>query len=1145
MRWRRIAFWLSVGTLALVVLALAWLWTANLGVFKPQIERFVTEYTGREFSIDGNFQVDLARHSSVIAEDVHFQNADWADEADMVTVGRIEVRLDLWSLFRGPILIELIDVDDASIFLVNPEDGDPNWVLPIPDRPLSEEPEPGVVFLIEQIHVDELQLVLNSAERTRPLNLQLNSFRQQHRDDGLLAVDFDALLDGSTVRFSGELGTWDALLAGKDIQFDLDAVLDSFELSGSGHIDDLANPLQPEMSFTMKGPDIDDLTRLLGLGDDGSGDINLSGSLQKEADDQLVLQVGGNFGQIEIQSRGSVSDLQHPKNIDFDMLASGPDITRILRLFGIHRVREAPFTVRVDAETQGDTFVVHEANVQFGEAQIDVRARMPKFPSIDDAVIGLLIEGPEIARFRYVTGLPGAAEGAFSLGFTIDVNDEGVELLRLDLETSLGEIRGNGKLGEPPDFFSSQFDLQVKIDSLEELAGAYGIDDMPDYPIEFTGEAEYVEGGIRSIGAVTATAGQVSATLDGYLALERGIIGSDLAFTLDGPDLAELIGAFIDATGVPQQAYDLRGRMQARNDGFRFREVTGSVGSSSVDIDGLLTTRRGLDGTRFDFEFAGPALQEMIDEIGDLEVRRGPYELSGSIRLQPDMLQLRNFELDRTFGDLKADLDLGLPVSRKWMDFDVRGSGKDVRSVLQGFESFEAYEQPFSLDVRGNLRGDHWNFNKFDTYIGETSILAVGDLAVTDAQAITEFQINLIVPDLASLGTFDGRGFNHQRFSLSAHVDQSDGVLTVDQLAAKLGDSDISGFMQLRNGDVPDFEIDVFSDSVVFAPLLEEVEFEYDPEPTFDDGRLIPDISVPFGYMKAISASIDIDIGELQRDTLFMKDIEFDAYLRDGILEIPKAGFKARSGALLAKAKLEPVGESGSAMVELVARDFALGMAQTNMDLAMTGDINIKLDSTGADLRTMLGNINGMIFVDTRGGRITNNPLLNRLYGDLLQEIVGTINPFRKTDPYIDFECVVIPLKFDDGLLTAAPNGFISTSKIHIALNPSINLKTEDLRLAARTTPRRALSISAGELVNPYAQVIGTLAAPRLAVDEKGILISGGAAIATGGLTVLARGIWDRLSRSGNPCQQSTERAIEQLADRFPDWTVEVQEQPE
>ncbi len=254
MRWRRIAFWLSFGMVALVLLALTWLWTADLGVFKPQLERFVTEQTGREFSIDGNFSVDLARHSLVIAENVRLQNADWADQADMVTVGRIEVRLDLWSLFKGPIVIELIDVDDASIFLVSPKVGEPNWVLPIEERPVSAEPVAGVDFLIEQIHVDGVQLMFDSAERTRPLNLQLNSFRQQQRGDGLLEVDFDGLLDGRTVRFDGELGPWDALLAGENIQFDVDVILDTFELTANGHIDDLANPRLPELSFTATGP---------------------------------------------------------------------------------------------------------------------------------------------------------------------------------------------------------------------------------------------------------------------------------------------------------------------------------------------------------------------------------------------------------------------------------------------------------------------------------------------------------------------------------------------------------------------------------------------------------------------------------------------------------------------------------------------------------------------------------------------------------------------------------------------------------------------------------------------------------------------------------------------------------------------------
>ena len=205
----------------------------------------------------------------------------------------------------------------------------------------------------------------------------------------------------------------------------------------------------------------------------------------------------------------------------------------------------------------------------------------------------------------------------------------------------------------------------------------------------------------------------------------------------------------------------------------------------------------------------------------------------------------------------------------------------------------------------------------------------------------------------------------------------------------------------------------------------------------------------------------------------------------------------------------------------------------------MTGDIDINLDSTGTDLRTLLGNINGMIFINARGGRMTGNPMLNRLYGDMLQEILATINPFRQSDPYTDFDCIVMPLQFDDGQLTSAPAVFSSTNKIRIGASPSVNFKTEDLRIVVRTTPRRALSISAGELVNPFVQIVGTLAAPRLAVDETGVLIAGGAAIATAGLTVLARGLWDRMKGAGDPCQRSTEGAIEQLGDRFPELSIE------
>jgi len=211
---------------------------------------------------------------------------------------------------------------------------------------------------------------------------------------------------------------------------------------------------------------------------------------------------------------------------------------------------------------------------------------------------------------------------------------------------------------------------------------------------------------------------------------------------------------------------------------------------------------------------------------------------------------------------------------------------------------------------------------------------------------------------------------------------------------------------------------------------------------------------------------------------------------------------------------------------------------QKDLDLLMKGDLDIGLDTTGNDLRTMAGNAEGVVYIDTRGGRFTSNQYVKAIYGDMLEETLNTINPFRKTDSYTDFECVIVPLSVVDGVVAGAPSVFASTDKIRFIIQGSANLKSEELRIGVRSTPRRIVSFSAAELVNPYLQVVGTLSSPRLAVDEAGVLITGGAAVATGGLSLLAKGLWDRLSKSGDPCKQMSEQALKELEGRLPNLVV-------
>ena len=205
------------------------------------------------------------------------------------------------------------------------------------------------------------------------------------------------------------------------------------------------------------------------------------------------------------------------------------------------------------------------------------------------------------------------------------------------------------------------------------------------------------------------------------------------------------------------------------------------------------------------------------------------------------------------------------------------------------------------------------------------------------------------------------------------------------------------------------------------------------------------------------------------------------------------------------------------------------------MDLRGTADAKINLEATGNDLRTLAGTASGMALVDIQGGAIPNNRLMQFFYGGVLEQIVMTVNPFAKSDPETVIECIVVPTLVTNGMLTATPAAFVRTNKLNLTFKSEVNLANERIEISVRTMPRKALTISAAEIVNPYVKIVGTMAEPELAVDEKGALITSGAAVATAGLSVLAKAAWDRLSRSPRPCRSARDQANDALADRFPD----------
>ena len=141
------------------------------------------------------------------------------------------------------------------------------------------------------------------------------------------------------------------------------------------------------------------------------------------------------------------------------------------------------------------------------------------------------------------------------------------------------------------------------------------------------------------------------------------------------------------------------------------------------------------------------------------------------------------------------------------------------------------------------------------------------------------------------------------------------------------------------------------------------------------------------------------------------------------------------------------------------------------------------------------------------------------LFRDVVLEALRKINPLRTKETERTLDCAIYEIKIVDGVANLEQVA-IQTDRLLLAVTGSVNLGSETLDLNFRAKPREGIGISLGTLANSFLAVRGTLSAPRVTLDPKGSATATGAAVATGGLSLLARGLWDRLSAEKDICKK-------------------------
>jgi hypothetical protein len=140
-----------------------------------------------------------------------------------------------------------------------------------------------------------------------------------------------------------------------------------------------------------------------------------------------------------------------------------------------------------------------------------------------------------------------------------------------------------------------------------------------------------------------------------------------------------------------------------------------------------------------------------------------------------------------------------------------------------------------------------------------------------------------------------------------------------------------------------------------------------------------------------------------------------------------------------------------------------------------------------------------------------------KLFGDLLLRIIRALNPRYEEQEYRVVDCGLYDVRITDGV-AVIENFAIQTDTMTVIVLGNLDFNTEKLNLTVRAKPREGIGVSIGGTVNAFLKVGGTLRDPKLQIDPKGTLVSGGAAVATGGLSILAKGLYDRLSANKDIC---------------------------
>jgi len=340
----------------------------------------------------------------------------------------------------------------------------------------------------------------------------------------------------------------------------------------------------------------------------------------------------------------------------------------------------------------------------------------------------------------------------------------------------------------------------------------------------------------------------------------------------------------------------------------------------------------------------------------------------------------------------------------------------------------------------------------------------------------------------------------------------------IKSMSTQIMEYKINGDVEIGlNGERPKLTANLISDSLDISPFQGEAKEEVKKEKVFSSDPL------PLAGLKAADVDLKFKTKKLITKDLTINDAGLSLKLNNGKLQLIQKG-KAAGGTLSAKIDLDASnGKSAALNIDIEIKQIELGqipaIKEKNLLTGGKTDITIKAKGSGASVSKIMAGLNGKLLIKTGKGKISNTAL-DVASADALISALSMLNPGAKKEEGSTLECLVVNFNINDGIATADKGIAILTNQMNVIGSGSVNLKTEELDIGITPKAREGIGLNLGKLAE-LVRLGGTLANPTPKTDTKAALKTGlsvGAAVATGGLSLLAQGLLESACDDENPC---------------------------